>query len=158
MPLVRVLQSRGTADEPTFVLDWIRAVMAARRQYADPRDPAILSAARQGIAESHDAGTGLVGDISNTLVTMPLLQEAGLTGHVFYELLGFNAPEPQERVAIARASIASSAWSTCSLNMTRGRRGWKHRRNSQSFFFKAFAIGRIGHIRPIGLIRALLQE
>ena len=96
---------RGAIPRSTRFLDWIRAVMAARRQYADPTDPVILDAARQGIAESRAAGTGLIGDISNTLVTIALLQEAGMAAHVFHELLGFNAPEPEERVAIARASV-----------------------------------------------------
>jgi cytosine/adenosine deaminase-related metal-dependent hydrolase len=90
--------------------------MAARRQYADPMDPVILSAARQGIAESRAAGTGLIGDISNTLVTMPLLQEADMAAHVFHELLGFNAPEPEERVAIARASIDAACAGTPALH------------------------------------------
>jgi cytosine/adenosine deaminase-related metal-dependent hydrolase len=106
---------RAAIPRATRFLDWIRAVMTARRQYADPTAPVILGAARHGIAESHAAGTGLVGDISNTLVTMPLLHEAGVTAHVFHELLGFNAPEPEERVAIARASIDAACAGTPAL-------------------------------------------
>ena len=37
------------------------------------------------------------------LVTVPLLRDAGLPAHVFYELLGFNTPDPQKRVDEARA-------------------------------------------------------
>ena len=48
---------------------WIRAVMAARRQYPDPKAPAILDAIDRGIAEALRSGTAIVGDISNTLVT-----------------------------------------------------------------------------------------
>ena len=96
---------RGVIPRATSFLDWIRAVMAARRTYVDPADPVILSAARKAIAESRAAGTGLIGDISNTLVTMPLLQEAGVPAHVFHELLGFNAPDPDARVAAARGAI-----------------------------------------------------
>ena len=96
---------RGVIPRATRFLDWIRAVMAARRAYVDPADPVILSAARRGIAASRAAGTGLIGDISNTLVTMPLLQEAGVGAHVFHELLGFNAPDPDARVAAARGAI-----------------------------------------------------
>ena len=57
----------------TFI-DWIRAIMATRRQYPDAGDPRILDAARTAIADARASGTGLVGDISNTLVTAPLLQ------------------------------------------------------------------------------------
>ncbi len=96
---------RGVIPRATQFLDWIRAVMAARRQHVDSADPVILSAARAGIAESRAAGTGLVGDVSNTLVTMPLLQQAGGRAHVFHELLGFNAPDPNGRVAAARAAV-----------------------------------------------------
>lgn len=106
---------RGVIPRATRFLDWIRAVMAARRQYVDPADPVILNAARAGIAESHAAGTGLIGDISNTLVTMPLLQEAGVRAHVFHELLGFNAPDPDARVAAAREVVDAACRATPGL-------------------------------------------
>lgn len=86
-------------------LDWIRTVMAARRGYSDPRDPAIMGAARAAIAAARASGTGLVGDVSNTLVTVPLLGEAGMPARVFYELLGFNADDPAGRVHEARAAL-----------------------------------------------------
>jgi cytosine/adenosine deaminase-related metal-dependent hydrolase len=99
---------RGAIPTATRFLDWIRAVMAARRQYADPADPVILYAARRAISESRAAGTGLIGDISNTLVTVPLLQRADVPAHVFHELLGFNVPDPESRVSAARAAIDSA--------------------------------------------------
>ncbi len=106
---------RGAIPRATRFLDWIRPVMAARRTYVDPADPVILSAARAGIAESRAAGTGFIGDISNTLVTMPLLQEAGVRAHVFHELLGFNAPYPDARVAAARAVVDAACRTTPAL-------------------------------------------
>ena len=61
---------------PAFVT-WVRGVMAARRRHADPRAPEILTASITRIAESHAAGTAVVGDISNTLVTFePLTRGA----------------------------------------------------------------------------------
>jgi cytosine/adenosine deaminase-related metal-dependent hydrolase len=89
---------------PRF-LDWIRAVIAARRRFPDPRDPVILLAARTAIAAARASGTGLVGDVSNTLVTVPLLRDAGLPARVFYELIGFNVDDPAGRVREARAAI-----------------------------------------------------
>ena len=86
-------------------LEWIRGVMRTRREYPDAADPEILQAAARAIARARAAGTGLFGDISNTLVTVPLLREAGVAAHVFYELLGFNEANPDERVRIARAAV-----------------------------------------------------
>jgi cytosine/adenosine deaminase-related metal-dependent hydrolase len=90
-------------------LDWIADLMAARREYPDPADPRILDAARSALADAHAAGTGLLGDVSNTLVTVPLLHDARMMARVFYELLGFNALDPAERVASARAQIDAIA-------------------------------------------------
>lgn len=87
-------------------LDWIGPLMAARRACPDAADSRILAAARSALADARAAGTGLVGDVSNTLVTVPLLREAGMPAQVFYELLGFNVPDAAERVWQARAAMA----------------------------------------------------
>ena len=86
---------------------WVRSLMALRRDYPDPSAPEILSAARQAIASARASGTGLIGDISNTLVTIPLLREAGVPAHVFHELLGFNVADPGARVAAARTAVTA---------------------------------------------------
>ena len=88
--------------------EWIRTLMALRRQYPDPADPEIVSAARRAIESARAAGTALVGDISNTLVTVPLLREAGVAAQVFYELLGFNAADPAGRVAAAGEAVEAA--------------------------------------------------
>src|SRR5262249_33683154 len=51
------------------------------------------------------SGTAVVGDISNTLITPQLFRDAGLSGVVFHELLGFNAPDPVGLVREAWARI-----------------------------------------------------
>lgn len=85
--------------------NWVRQVMTTRQQYPDAADPRILEPARQAIAQARRAGTGLFGDISNTLVTVPLLREAGCAAHVFHELTGFTEQDPDARVREARARI-----------------------------------------------------
>jgi aminodeoxyfutalosine deaminase len=80
---------------------WIRGVMAARRGRPDPRAPEILAAVDGAINELRACGTALVGDISNTLVTFDPLRRSPLGGVVFYELIRFNAPDPQAFVAAA---------------------------------------------------------
>jgi cytosine/adenosine deaminase-related metal-dependent hydrolase len=81
--------------------DWIRPLMAMRRQYPDPEAAEILAAAEAAIAAARASGTGLLGDVSNTLATVPLLRASGMPARIFYELLGFSAPDPDKRVADA---------------------------------------------------------
>ena len=86
-------------------LDWIRLLMARRREFLDAADPRILDAARDGIREARAAGTALVGDISNTLVTVALLAEAAMPAVVFYELLKFDERDAVGRVQRARQQL-----------------------------------------------------
>jgi cytosine/adenosine deaminase-related metal-dependent hydrolase len=92
----------------TFI-DWVRTIMATRRQYPDAGDPRILDAARRAIADARASGTGLVGDISNTLVTAPLLHEASMPAQIFYELLRFNASDPESMTREARAKADAAS-------------------------------------------------
>ena len=91
----------GRVPPDSSFTNWIRSLMALRRQYPDPAAPEIRAAARRAIESARTTGTGLVGDISNTLVTVSLLREAGMPGQVFYELLGFSVADPQERLSTA---------------------------------------------------------
>src|SRR6185436_5420190 len=88
--------------------EWVTQLMTLRRGFPDPGVPPILAAAKVAIGRAKASGTGLIGDVSNTLVTVPLLREAGMPAHVFYELTGFNHPDPAARVNDARAHISSA--------------------------------------------------
>ncbi len=81
--------------------DWIRGVVALRRTQTDPRSAQIMQGISQGISQAIAAGTALVGDISNTLVTFDPIVRSGLAGVVFHELIRFNAPDPHAVVADA---------------------------------------------------------
>src|SRR4029450_2646551 len=94
---------RGRVPRTAKFLDWIRTIMTTRRQYPDAADPHIVGPAPAAIAEAHASGTGLLGDISNTLVTAPLLREASMPAHIFYELLRFNASQAESMTRGARA-------------------------------------------------------
>src|SRR5258705_11546159 len=100
---------RGRVPPAEQFLDWIRTIMAARRQYPDAGDPRIVNAAREAIDEARASGTGLLGDISNTLVTAPLLREMSMPAQVFYELLRFNAADPESMIREARAKADAAA-------------------------------------------------
>jgi cytosine/adenosine deaminase-related metal-dependent hydrolase len=93
----------------TFV-SWIRALLSARRAYADPLAPEILAGIDAGIAEAVRCGTAAVGDIGNTLAACRALAASPLDGVVFYEVIGFNPGDPVAPVtraldAIARAGV-----------------------------------------------------
>src|SRR5262245_17318065 len=79
--------------------EWVQALMACLREYPDRTDSKILDAARRAIQQARAAGTGLFGDVSNSLTTVSLLREAGFAARVFYELIGFNVPEPERKVS-----------------------------------------------------------
>jgi cytosine/adenosine deaminase-related metal-dependent hydrolase len=81
---------------------WVTQVITVRREYPDPADPDIVAAARRAIVDARTSGTGLVGEVSNTLITAPLLAEAGMPAQVFHELLGFTEQDPLARVRDAR--------------------------------------------------------
>jgi aminodeoxyfutalosine deaminase len=100
---------RGRVPPTGTFIDWIRTIIAARREYPDAADPRILDAARAAVAEGRASGTGLFGDISNTLVTAPLLRDAAMPAQLFYELLRFNAPDPEAMTREARAKADAVA-------------------------------------------------
>ena len=108
---------RGVVPPAQHFLDWIRPLMAARREFPDASDERILDAARRAIVEARASGTGLFGDVSNTLVTVPLLREAGVPAQVFYELLGFNDTDVMGRVWQARTKIAEHRGSDAAVRV-----------------------------------------
>src|SRR5581483_12005110 len=75
------------------------------RERPDPEAPEILDAIDRAIAEAIASGTALIGDISNTLVTMPRLTQSPLAAVVFLELIRFNPADAAALVAAARADL-----------------------------------------------------
>jgi cytosine/adenosine deaminase-related metal-dependent hydrolase len=88
-------------------VNWVRGVIAARRQRPDARSPEILDAIDRGLAEAVQCGTAIVGDISNTLVTVPPLMSSPLAAVVFYELIRFNTDDPRGVVDEAMAALTA---------------------------------------------------
>jgi aminodeoxyfutalosine deaminase len=99
--------TRGMIPPSSSFGEWVSALVALRRKHQDPAAPQILDAARTAIAEARGSGTGLVGDISNTLVTVGLLREAQMPARVFHEVLGFNLPDPGAVVRAACERVAA---------------------------------------------------
>ena len=103
---------RGAVPPAGRFTDWVRALLARRREYSTPDDARVVSAARAAIDEARASGTGVMGDVSNTLVTVPLLRDAGMHARVFHELLGFNAPDPAAMVTAARRRVDAATGGT----------------------------------------------
>jgi aminodeoxyfutalosine deaminase len=102
----------GAVPPATVFVRWIRDLMAIRRRYTDPRSPEILEAIDGAIAGAVASGTALVGDIGNTLVTFGPLAASPLSAVLFYELIRFNAVDPDGLVGEARARLSALPAST----------------------------------------------
>jgi cytosine/adenosine deaminase-related metal-dependent hydrolase len=59
------------------------------------------------IAEARASGTGLFGDVGNTLEAWPPLAASRLSAAVFFELLGFRGADPGSIVAAARDRLSA---------------------------------------------------
>jgi cytosine/adenosine deaminase-related metal-dependent hydrolase len=82
---------------------WMEALVTLRRQHGSPFADDVLDAIRMAIQEMRASGTGVVGDIANTLATIAPLKEAGMVAHVFQELIGFNLAPPDADVRVRQA-------------------------------------------------------
>lgn len=81
--------------------EWVEGLMALRRAVGhEPVQPIL-----EGIQEVRQAGTALVGDITNTLAAYEGLAASPMSGVIFREMLGFNVPDATALVAAAHAQI-----------------------------------------------------
>ena len=85
--------------------DWVMTLMSLRRTFPDPYAAVIVDRAHHAVGQARASGTGLIGDVSNTLATLDALTEASMPAHVFHELIGFSAADVAVRIAKAREAI-----------------------------------------------------
>ena len=88
---------------------WIRQLMQVRRAGPAGEVDTIADMTR-AVTQMRATGTVLVGDISNTLASVPVLKVAGCDAVVFHEILGFNPADP--------ASMVREAWRKRPLKTT----------------------------------------
>jgi cytosine/adenosine deaminase-related metal-dependent hydrolase len=98
----------GRVPPADTIVEWIRALIAARSAAPPPDSVSSIAAMRHAVQQMRETGTVLVGDVSNSLTSVPVLAAAGLGGVVFHELLGFNLGDASGavRAAWARAEDA----------------------------------------------------
>jgi aminodeoxyfutalosine deaminase len=82
---------------------WIRTMMGIRRTGPSGGDAEVTAAMRHAVATMRATGTVLVGDISNTLSSVPVLAEAAMPATVFHEILGFRPVDSGGMVREAHA-------------------------------------------------------
>jgi cytosine/adenosine deaminase-related metal-dependent hydrolase len=102
---------RGRIPPSASFVAWIRGVMGTRRQYPDAHAPEIVGAVHGAIVEAVGAGTAVVGDITNTLVTNDPLVRSPLAAMVFYELIRFKPDDPKRIVDQALDALGQAAHS-----------------------------------------------
>lgn len=85
---------RGQVPRAARFTDWVPAML--QRRAAAPETGEVARAVDAAIAELRASGTGVVGDISNSLVTVEPLRRSALEGIVFHEVLRFAADGADE--------------------------------------------------------------
>jgi cytosine/adenosine deaminase-related metal-dependent hydrolase len=86
-------------------LGWMEAVVSAR----DAPPPGVRAGAGDAIAGLVGSGTAAVGDVSNTLAHLDLLEDSGLDAVVFFELLGWDPARADAVLASADRRLAEVA-------------------------------------------------
>jgi aminodeoxyfutalosine deaminase len=96
---------RGQLPAGESMPAWAGSLIQLRRSVSHEPVQPIADA----IAEARASGTGLVGDITNTLASYEPLAEATLPAAIFRELLGFNAADSDAVVDAAARQIDARA-------------------------------------------------
>lgn len=84
---------------------WMIGLINARRELAPQGMTPFRAAVESGIAALRASGTTVVGDITATGESVEPLLASGLSGVVYYEVLGLNRGEALSRLAAAQQKI-----------------------------------------------------
>lgn len=88
---------RGRVPPAGTMPEWVRSLLVAR-QHLPVCDEASVARA---VTAMRAGGTGLVGDVSNTLASCDTLARSAMSALVFHEVLGFRPVDPEELVRTA---------------------------------------------------------
>lgn len=84
----------GLVPEAASMDEWIRTLMHVRRMGPAGGDADVVATMTRAALDMGATGTVLVGDISNSLASVSVLERSHLEGVVFHEILGFNPVDP----------------------------------------------------------------
>lgn len=91
---------------PSGFVPWVESLMAQRGSSAADE---VRAATRRAIRQLESTGTVAVGDVSNALAHLDLLEESHLHAVVFYELIGWDPARAEEILGAAADVMALSA-------------------------------------------------
>jgi cytosine/adenosine deaminase-related metal-dependent hydrolase len=94
---------RGRVPPAPSFTAWVRQLFALRRPDDRPDGVEAERAIAAALEEMWTSGTAVIGDITNSLAAVPLLDRSPLAARVFHELLGFQVTDE----APVRASRAA---------------------------------------------------
>ena len=94
---------RGNVPPASSMPVWVNHLLS-RRAEVGPLNTAEIE---QAIAEARASGTGLLGDIGNTLAAIPLLETSGVAARLFFEVLAFPDDEAASVVGAAVEEICA---------------------------------------------------
>ena len=95
---------RGRIPETDDFNQWIRTIIELKTRAAEHGE-SVTRAIAAAIREARGFGTGLVGEVTNTLATSSPLREQGLPGVVFHEVLGFRSEDAASVMEEAAARL-----------------------------------------------------
>lgn len=98
----------GRVPQADSIDDWIQTLLAVRRTGPAGGDTEVTEGVARAIGEMRATGTSLVGDISNTMISAPVLAMEGMDAAVFHEILGCNPADPAGMVRDAWQRIAEA--------------------------------------------------
>jgi cytosine/adenosine deaminase-related metal-dependent hydrolase len=101
----------GKVPPASSFIAWVRQMMAARRT-AMPSPADVDAAIDTAIAAHRSTGTGLVGDVSNTLASVAALRNSPLSGVVFHELIRLRARDADAVLEAGLDAVARQGPST----------------------------------------------
>jgi cytosine/adenosine deaminase-related metal-dependent hydrolase len=103
---------RGRVPPANKFTDWVKTLVGIRRGTEQAITREIVAPVHDAIRELRASGTAAIGDVSNSLAAVEPMQDAGLQGVVFHELLGFKERDGamidatrEQRAAAARRGI-----------------------------------------------------
>ncbi len=96
---------RGIVPPAPSLAEWVARLLTCRAESggADP------GAIRRAVEEARASGTGLFGDIGNSLAAVPILETAGVAACVFREVLAFQDSGAEAVVGAAVAEALAAA-------------------------------------------------
>ncbi|HEX4515311.1 MAG TPA: amidohydrolase family protein [Polyangiaceae bacterium] len=93
---------RGRVPGRDGFIAWVEKLIGARVELAEDEE---RDAIRAAVRELRDAGTALVGEVTNSLAAVSALAEANIAGCIFHEVFGQDLARLRERVSGLEAEL-----------------------------------------------------